>query len=469
MNEVQPLKKETVSRMKIASFGLGGIISQLIIAAYTILIFYYYEVELGLSSILVGLSFVIYAIWNMINDPLIGYLTDKPFKWSKKLGLRTPWVIFGGFFLIISFYFLFAVPDFGDVKSNPWPLFSYMVIITCLVDTFYTVYTNHYFGGIGNIFRTKDERRKGSTIIMLCSTFGSLLGQGIIVPAVVRYGDRTSYVRFGLIASIILGIFLIFLIPGVYENEVVKKRYLQIFEFLDTKKMPYWQFLKITFKQKNFMAVTLAITLFTLAQTLNAASMLYMLHDVLNATVQDMQIVFVVFFLSFLISLPIWSMWLSKKIDHIYLLMIGIFCFGVMHTNALYANTVIDLLPSVVWGGVGNAAMATAMWSIVADTMDEVNVACGRHVEAGLVGIRNFFFRAAYVFVGLVIAGVHIATGYVPGASEQTELAKLGVRIHTGLFPVFFDTIAAIILWKYYDLRGDKRVQLMAQRKKLGL
>jgi Na+/melibiose symporter-like transporter len=71
--------------------------------------------------------------------------------------------------------------------------------------------------------------------------------------------------------------------------------------------------------------------------------------------------------------------------------------------------------------------------------------------------------------VGLVIAGVHIATGYVPGASEQTELAKLGVRIHTGLFPVFFDTIAAIILWKYYDLRGDKRVQLMAQRKKLGL
>jgi len=34
MNEVQPLKKETVSRMKIASFGLGGIIAQLIIAAY---------------------------------------------------------------------------------------------------------------------------------------------------------------------------------------------------------------------------------------------------------------------------------------------------------------------------------------------------------------------------------------------------------------------------------------------------
>ena len=469
MNEVQPMKKETVSRKKIATFGMGGVLSSVILGSYTILIFYYYEVELGLSPFLVGVSFVIYAVWNMINDPLIGYLTDKPFRWSKKWGLRTPWVIFGGIFLIISFYFLFDVPDFGDPKSNPWPLFWYMVIITCIVDTFYTIYTTHYYGGIGNIFRTKDERRKGSTIIQLCGFSGTILSNGLLVPTIVKYGDPTTYVTFALITCIILAFFLILLIPGVYENEAVKKRYLQIFEFLETQKMPYWQFLKTTFKQKNFMVITLAVTLFTLAQTLNAASMLFMLHDVLGATVQDMQIVFVVFFLSFLVSLPIWSMWLSKKIEHIYLLVIGIFCFGIMHTNALYANTVIELLPSVVWGGVGNAAMATAMWGIVTDTMDEVNIACGRHVEAGLVGLRNFFFRAAYVFVGVVIAGVHISTGYVPGASEQTELAKLGVRIHTGLFPVIFDTIAAIILLKYYDLRGDKRIELMAQRQKMGL
>ena len=467
MNETQ--KMSSVSRKKIISFGVGGLLSQMVYASYQVLIFYYYEVELGLSSVLVGISFIIYAVWNMINDPLIGFLTDKPFRWSKKWGMRMPWVMFGGIFLIVSYYFLFAIPDqLRDARNNPWPLFWYMVIITCLVDTFYTIYTTHYFGGVGNIFRTKEERRKGSTLIQLFSSGGAILSNGVLVPNIIAYGDIDSYAQFALVACIIMGVFLILLIPGVYENEAVKKRYLQIFEFLDTQKMKYWDFIRTTFKQRNFMAVTIAVTFYTLAAAINSSSMLYMLGDVLDATIQDLAPLMLVFFACFLISLPIWAK-ISKKIEHIYLLVIGIFCFGIMHTNALYARTVMELLPSVIWGGIGNGAMATAMWSIVSDTMDEVNIACGRHVEAGLIGLRNFFFRLSFVFVGVVIAGVHIATGYQPGAAEQTELAKLGVRIHTGLFPVIFDTIAAIILLKYYNLKGDNRVALMQKRKEMNL
>ncbi len=119
----KPFKPDKISKGKMLSYGMGPFIQGLTWSSYDLLLLYYYEVELGLSIALVGLSFVIYAIWNMINDPLVGFLTDKPMRWSKRLGLRTPWIIISGILLIISYYFLYAVPDVGDVKSNPWPLF----------------------------------------------------------------------------------------------------------------------------------------------------------------------------------------------------------------------------------------------------------------------------------------------------------------------------------------------------------
>ena len=94
-------KKDIVSKKKMASFSVGPFMNSFILSTFQLLIFYYYEVELGLATFLVGLSFVIYAIWNMINDPLIGYLTDKPMRWSKKYGMRTPWVLIGAIFSII--------------------------------------------------------------------------------------------------------------------------------------------------------------------------------------------------------------------------------------------------------------------------------------------------------------------------------------------------------------------------------
>ena len=231
-------KKDVITRKKTVSFSMGFIINTLLNTSYSYFVFYYYEVELGLLTSLVALSYAIFAIWNMINDPLFGYLTDKPRKWSKKYGMRTPWIIFGGIGVIICFYFLFAVPDFGDVKSNPWPLFWYMIIITCLYDTFYTIFTTHYFGGFANIFRTPEERRKGSSI-------GYLIGLGartgvmiILIPQLIIRGDPSSYARAALILSIVMGILLILIIPGIHENEFVKNRYLQIYEFMEATRLP---------------------------------------------------------------------------------------------------------------------------------------------------------------------------------------------------------------------------------------
>ncbi len=58
----KPFKPDKVSKGKTMSYGMAPFLGNLTSASYNLLVFYYYEVELGLSIVLVGLSFVIFAI-----------------------------------------------------------------------------------------------------------------------------------------------------------------------------------------------------------------------------------------------------------------------------------------------------------------------------------------------------------------------------------------------------------------------
>ena len=461
---------DIVSKKKMASFSLCPFLDSITQSTFQLLVFYYYEVELGLATILVGLSFVIYAIWNMINDPLIGYLTDKPMRWSKKYGMRTPWIIIGAILTIIFFYFIFWIPfDISDVKSNPWPLFLYMITIKCLFDTGYSLYTTHFYGSFGNIFRTKEQRRKGSLLFVFTGAGAVILTLIVLVPGIIVTGDPSSYTRFALVASIILVISLILFIPGIYENEDVRNRYLQIFEHLEKQKMPYFKFLKTTFAQKNFLVWVVAYSLYVTANTLHFTNLLYFLIIVLKADIQAIQIYSMAFFLSFIPSNIIMSYFIAKKKSPVNSFIIGLFGISIFYFSLLWIPNLTLLYLFAIIGGVSTGAMGCVFMYMISDTMDEVNVACGRHVEAGVVGLQNFFLRVAFIAVGVIIAGVHIATGYVPGSVEQTELATWGIRIIPGVFSSSFCLIAAILALKFYDLKGEKKDQLMAQLEKLGL
>ena len=460
----KPFKPDKVSKGKMVSYGMAPFIANMSVASYNILLLYYYEVELGLSIALVGLSFVIYAVWNMINDPLVGFLTDKPMRWSKKYGLRAPWIFISGILLTISYYFLYAVPDVGDVKSNPWPLFWYMVILTCVFDTFYSIFYCHYLGGFGNIFRNKDDRRKGSMIMGLVAIFSGIFIRIVIIAQVIVYGDPSSFVRAALLTVVVGFICLILMLPGIHESELVKKRYLQIYEFLEGQKMPYFKLLKLTFKQKSYVTFTIALTLFSSAQILSLASELYFLKEVMGLDVSIMAVTGIVVLLTIFPATIFWS-YVSKKIGHANVWTINLFLLVVAYSFMLWITTVTHLIIYYAVIGFSMGAYVSVIFAIVADTNDEVVNAAERHVEATLVGVRAFFMRAAYIATGAIVAGVHIATGYIPGASTQTDLALLGIRIHAGGFPALFCAIGGILMLKFYDLKGEKREALAASLK----
>jgi len=323
-------------------------------------------------------------------------------------------------------------------------------------------------GGFGNIFRTEEERRKGSMTLALISIFSAMFIRIVIISNVIVYGDPTSFVRAALMTALVGFVCIALLLPGIYENEFVKQRYLQIYELLDTQKLPYFKLLKITFKQKNFMTFLVCFMLFSIAQNLQLASELFFLREVLGFGVEVMAITAVFVLITIIPSTIIWS-YLAKKIGHSTIFIINLILLVFTYSILLWATTLVHLMILYACFGISMGAYVSVYFSLTADANDEVVNAAGRHVEATPMGVRNFFFRIAYITTGIIIAGVHIATGYVPGASTQTELALLGIRIHTGGFPALFCLIGAIIMYKFYDLKGEKREQMIASLHKQGL
>ena len=99
-NEVEEI---THSKLSMVSFGFGKFINEFFVMVFGALVFFFYERELGLDPVLAILGYTIFALWNAINDPFIGYLTDRPFKFTKKWGRRFPWVLIGGIPWILSY------------------------------------------------------------------------------------------------------------------------------------------------------------------------------------------------------------------------------------------------------------------------------------------------------------------------------------------------------------------------------
>jgi GPH family glycoside/pentoside/hexuronide:cation symporter len=94
---------------------------------------YYYTRVMGLSPELTSLVWVIFGIWNALNDPLIGYITDRT---KSKLGRRKPYIRYGAPIFAASFFVMFLT--LPGASGNQWMLFSQMLFGLFLYDTLYT-------------------------------------------------------------------------------------------------------------------------------------------------------------------------------------------------------------------------------------------------------------------------------------------------------------------------------------------
>jgi len=454
---------------KMVSYGVGYVIINYFLYGGFALVFFFYEVEIGLNVIFLMFAMVIFAIWNMVNDPLLGYLTEKPFKWTRKYGLRAPWVAITAIPILI-FYFLIWVPPTG---GSDMIIFIWFIIITCLFDTFFSIFNDHVYGGFTNQFPSEYERRRAFAITTLLLGFG-VTGLGIVANFLIVPGDTSSYVTFAIIVCIIMVILSIILLLGVKESDQMKEMFIASYE--KAEESSFFATAKTALKTKNFTVSLAGYTVQITAMTLVGASLLYMYVYVWDFPFTMAALPAIAGLIAFLGMIPFWSNYSRKhgfkKTYWVCFVLHGLsyipmfFLTGAISKDLLYLLIIIF---SVVTGLFYSGEVIMLM-PVASDTYDEVSSRIERRVDATLVGIRTFFFRVAFIVVAVVLTMIHLSTGFnpLPGAAQPAS-ALLGIRIHAYLIPAILFIIMGFIFRQFYTLEGAEKEGLVKKLKDLGI
>jgi GPH family glycoside/pentoside/hexuronide:cation symporter len=460
IDEIQHSKKD------MASFGFGLATMQFLRMAFAAFGFFFYEAEIGLNVWLTSLGYIIFAVWNAVNDPFIGYITDRPFKFTKKWGRRFPWIMIGGVPWVISYVLVFTPPNV-DPASGAWIIFGWLVFTTCLFDTFNSLWWVNYYALYPDKYRIPEERRAVSGFMTSIGVIGITLG-GIVPPLLITYGDLSTYIIQAGIVVIIGLLLLILSAPGSRDDQACIDRYLaKIDEGME--RGSFIGVLKTSLRSRPFLAY-IAIYMFYQAVVYSIqASIPYVVRFVLKMEARGQLFLQIGFLIGALISIPIWVKLAHKINNNKKTLLIAVILMTIFTLPLAFFNSVTTLMVMMIFWGISLGGFWILTILVFADVIDNAAVETKKREEGVYNGIRQFFARLAIIMQAISFAVVHTLTGFVEGSETQSAQAVWGISIHFGLIPAVFVIIGGLIFWKWYDLTPEKIEQNKKLLKELAL
>jgi len=441
------------SKKSMVSFGFGKFINEFFVMCFGAYVFFYYETEIGLNVWFTSIGFILFAIWNAVNDPLIGYLTNRPFKFTKKWGRRLPWVLIGGVPWIFS-YLLIYIPPAVDPKEGAWIIFAWLVIMTCLYDTFASIFAVNFYSIFPDKFRGDSERRLASILSTLVAALGTAFG-AIIPSLLITYGDKGSYVVQAGVTVIICLSALAIAIPGSREDQVRIDCYLESCEE-EMERSSFFREYKGILKHKNFMAYIISFMFYQSLVSTMVGSIPYVALYVLKVTSDDVMLIMAALLVGMFISMPIWGKIANiTNNDRKTIIIAASFLTIVTIPLFLINNYTIMLIAIFIWG-IGEGGYWVMLSPVFSTVIDESVIMTGRRKEGIYQGFQTFVSRGALVLQALSFSIVHTLTGFLEGSPNQTPEAVIGVQIHFALIPMIFMLIATLILLIFFKLTPDK-------------
>ncbi len=456
------------SKLNMASFGFGSLSREFLLMAFNTFVFFFYESEVGLNIWYISTALTIFAIYNAINDPLFGYLTNRPFKFTRKWGRRFPWILIGGIPLGICYFLLFSPPRVNpQTETGAWTLFFWLIFATVLFDSFHTLFFVNFQALFPDKFRSVDERRTATGIQIALGVIGVALGS-ILPPLIITFGDLESYVLQAIVCLLVSLVTMLLAIPGFREDPEIIERYLS--KTIEKKERE--SFVKqviIAFKQKSFASY---IVLYLMYQTLvpsMTGSIPYVVRFILEMEARATTLMMASMLIGTLISIPFW-VWLAKKTnDNRKVTIISGLLMGIFTAPLIFLESYIGIIINIFFWGISLGGFWSMIFPVMSDLIDEHVAIYGKREEGTLTGIQQFFGRLGLIIQSFSFAITHELTGFVEGSATQTQEAVWGIHVHLALVPMICILFGTLVYWKFCELKPHKVIEHQERIRQLKL
>jgi GPH family glycoside/pentoside/hexuronide:cation symporter len=180
----------------IGSYGLGDAGTGMAASLIGFYLFVFYTAAAGLPPWMAGLVLMLARLWDAINDPLVGWLSDKT---RTPWGPRLPWLMGCAVPLGMAMAAMWWLPPGG-----PWTRFVIFVAIAVVANTLYTGVNLPYAALAAELTTSVNLRTRLNTARFTGSIIASLVGLVLGGLLLRDHHDAASYGQLGLISGVIV-------------------------------------------------------------------------------------------------------------------------------------------------------------------------------------------------------------------------------------------------------------------------
>ncbi|MHA1309859.1 MAG: MFS transporter [Candidatus Helarchaeota archaeon] len=442
------------------AFSIGEFSDTVAYQSFTYLIFTFYFSVIKLNVNWITLGFIIWSIWNALNDPLMGLLSDRT---RTKWGRRKPWILAATIPLSLVMFFLFTPLGYTDFGK-----FIYFLIIIMVFDGVYTMMSLNHTSLFPEMYIDDKSRASVSSMRRYFTVVGLIVA--FVIPTLF-IEDLTNksglpytinqYQINGAVLGVIIFIGLIILLKwGIKEKKEFRD------DALNTPNI--FKAFKYTLKNKSFLFYVVAGLMnwyvFGMLPTIIPFYGTYVLH-----IEKESILLSVLLLVAFLMSIPgiyIWKI-IGFKIGTRQGLMLSMSTWAIAMIPFYFISNFISGLITMVFVGIGLAGSLYYIDLIISDIIDEDELKTGVRREGGYYGINALIIRLSTILIFVTIGLVLNTTGwyvYDPGAYSLK--IELGLRSLMFIFPDIALVIGIISLY-FYPLHGKKLKEIRMAREKL--
>ncbi len=447
------------------SYGIGEIIVAIRQSSVLNFLLFFYTNVVMLSPSLAGLALAIGRIWDGVNDPVVGYLSDST---TSRFGRRRPYLLASTLPLGLSFFLLWSPPQGMGNFGN----FVFLAAVYMLMDAFFTLYAIPYLALGAELSRDYHERTQVVTTRAVFHGLGALLTVLCLSkvagssPATLQEGVATlpttlpsevMRAGFAKIGAILGGIMILSgLVAFYWSREVPPAATGERVSFA-----AFFRNLTGTLQQQPFRVIILTFAVMTLGAGVHQPLTIYVFRDWLQMPQQLPTIMFL-YLASTILSLGIWTRF-ARRIGKNR-------AFQVCLLWSVVLLSVFPLLRAdmprqlfylfILLAGLGTGGYVLPV-SIVADVIDYDELRTGQRREGAFFGLWTLTMKLAAALAIALVGMLLDLIGYVPN-QVQSAFTLWGLKMLYGPVPAFF-LFLSFLVFRRFPLTRESHAEIQRQ------